>query len=608
MADVSIIVDTNAKEVGREFTDMASKISASEAKANKIARAFKFLDNAMNKGKITGQQYSAAVSKLDKEQDELYRSITRVNSATKAQGVVMSRTTSGVTNAAVRAQEMATAQRRVGRETNRSGMIMQQAGYQIGDFIVQVQSGTNAFVAFGQQATQMAGLLGVLSSRLIPLSLALGVTIPLVTAIGAAISRTSEKTTKLSFDFQKFGRDVMQGLEPLAPAFDAVKKSFDILKNLLIDGVNLIINAFRLLGVFIGTIPDAFSAGFAQVGKLMTIFELKTRATVKSVMSMWQAMKDFISGSTATRSVTDIGPSGNIIQSQESVSDFFGSQAAALNSQVSQLQENMRNAATPTSVMSDAFNNFNPIDIRDYFSRTAIDDGSGSGSGGSKSSTKTFMDLLKELRKETETQERLIGLYGRRKAAVEEIISFEDELKRKLTQTEALKVAQAAEEKYRIEERGRLLETVAGNVKTAFMSFVDGSKSVVDAFRSMLRDIILSVYEQRVAEPAANAISSLIDTGLSAVFSANGNVFNRGAHVQAFANGGVVNRATAFPMTGGVGIMGEAGPEAIMPLKRGSNGKLGVQMEGGGAVNIHQSFNFSAIYLIQLVLLKMLSA
>ena len=50
-----------------------------------------------------------------------------------------------------------------------------------------------------------------------------------------------------------------------------------------------------------------------------------------------------------------------------------------------------------------------------------------------------------------------------------------------------------------------------------------------------------------------------------------------------FATGGVVNSATTFPMRGGVGVMGEAGPEAIMPLARGSDGKLGVRGSGGGA-------------------------
>jgi phage-related minor tail protein len=46
---------------------------------------------------------------------------------------------------------------------------------------------------------------------------------------------------------------------------------------------------------------------------------------------------------------------------------------------------------------------------------------------------------------------------------------------------------------------------------------------------------------------------------------------------------------------GQTGLMGEAGPEAIMPLKRGPDGKLGVEAAGGGgAVTIQQNFNFSA--------------
>jgi lambda family phage tail tape measure protein len=145
------------------------------------------------------------------------------------------------------------------------------------------------------------------------------------------------------------------------------------------------------------------------------------------------------------------------------------------------------------------------------------------------------------------------------------------------------------------QQREQLMQTVTSNIESAFMSVVDGSKSVVDAFRSMLRNIILAVYEQKVAQPAATAIGSLIDKGIAAIFSANGNVFNQGMHVKAYADGGVVNRTTMFPMRSGVGIMGEAGPEAIMPLKRGKNGKLGVQMEGSSQpVVVNQYFNMSA--------------
>ena len=39
-------------------------------------------------------------------------------------------------------------------------------------------------------------------------------------------------------------------------------------------------------------------------------------------------------------------------------------------------------------------------------------------------------------------------------------------------------------------------------------------------------------------------------------------------------------------MRGGGGLMGEAGPEAIMPLSRGADGRLGVSMTGGGPVNV----------------------
>lgn len=53
-----------------------------------------------------------------------------------------------------------------------------------------------------------------------------------------------------------------------------------------------------------------------------------------------------------------------------------------------------------------------------------------------------------------------------------------------------------------------------------------------------------------------------------------------------FANGGVVSGPTTFPMRGGTGLMGEAGPEAIMPLSRGADGKLGVRMQGQSATTV----------------------
>jgi hypothetical protein len=55
----------------------------------------------------------------------------------------------------------------------------------------------------------------------------------------------------------------------------------------------------------------------------------------------------------------------------------------------------------------------------------------------------------------------------------------------------------------------------------------------------------------------------------------------RAGNVVPFAAGGIVDRPALFPMARGMGLMGEAGPEAVMPLRRGRNGSLGVQMHGG---------------------------
>jgi lambda family phage tail tape measure protein len=55
-----------------------------------------------------------------------------------------------------------------------------------------------------------------------------------------------------------------------------------------------------------------------------------------------------------------------------------------------------------------------------------------------------------------------------------------------------------------------------------------------------------------------------------------------------FGSGGIVNRPTIFPFaSGGVGVMGERGPEAVMPLKRTASGELGVKSEGSEASSIN---------------------
>ena len=143
------------------------------------------------------------------------------------------------------------------------------------------------------------------------------------------------------------------------------------------------------------------------------------------------------------------------------------------------------------------------------------------------------------------------------------------------------------------QQQEKVADTIANSMGNALMSMVDGTMSVKDAFKSMASDIIKDLYRILVVEQMVKSIKTA-----TLGFFEDGGVFQGGSQVQAYADGGVVGSPTTFPMAGGrTGLMGEAGPEAIMPLKRGANGKLGVQVEGGNKsenIVIHQNFNFQA--------------
>ena len=100
--------------------------------------------------------------------------------------------------------------------------------------------------------------------------------------------------------------------------------------------------------------------------------------------------------------------------------------------------------------------------------------------------------------------------------------------------------------------------------------------------------MVNSVFKDAV-RPVTDQVGGLLAQGAGALF---GGAFEKGGsfaqgRVMPFANGGVVSGPTTFPMRGGRrGLMGEAGPEAIMPLSRGPDGRLGVRAQGGGNVSV----------------------
>jgi hypothetical protein len=114
--------------------------------------------------------------------------------------------------------------------------------------------------------------------------------------------------------------------------------------------------------------------------------------------------------------------------------------------------------------------------------------------------------------------------------------------------------------------------------ESAFTSFVTGASTAREAASQLLGELA-----QLFAQSAFRGLfagSNFFSNLGGFLANADGNAFS-GGRVQAFANGGIVNGPTLFPMANGTGLMGEAGPEAVMPLTR-VGGKLGVRAVGGG--------------------------
>ena len=134
-------------------------------------------------------------------------------------------------------------------------------------------------------------------------------------------------------------------------------------------------------------------------------------------------------------------------------------------------------------------------------------------------------------------------------------------------------------------EASGMSSTVSSSLRRAFEGVVFDGKRLSEALAGIGRSLSSSVLNQAMA-PVQGAVGSVLGKGVQSLLGgvlpfANGSAFGAG-RVAAFARGGVVDGPTHFPMRGGLGLMGEAGPEAILPLGRGADGKLGIRAGGGG--------------------------
>lgn len=149
------------------------------------------------------------------------------------------------------------------------------------------------------------------------------------------------------------------------------------------------------------------------------------------------------------------------------------------------------------------------------------------------------------------------------------------------TDTSNQLVQRTAELRSEMQDLSRLADSFGTKLVTSLAGAVVHGRKLSDVFRGLA----LSMANQALSSalrPLGNMVGNLF-SGLFA--NASGNVVSAG-RIQPFAAGGIINSPVMFPLRGGTGLMGEAGPEAIMPLARGRDGKLGVRMGGGGGATV----------------------
>ena len=213
--------------------------------------------NAVIKQTIAEDNATAASQRLARVQEYLASRQNRATASTLRQNSAL-KTATNAMNQYGRVSAIG------GKRMNRTNMIIQQSGYQFQDFAVQIQGGTNAFVALGQQGSQLLGVFG-------PAGAVLGAFL----AVGTAIARMKTAGSELSFDFKRFGADIAKSLEPIKPILSAIGSVFSAVGEVLSNATNFIVqNLSRIITVAI-TAGAAFGTYFAA-GVIKAALSVKT--------------------------------------------------------------------------------------------------------------------------------------------------------------------------------------------------------------------------------------------------------------------------------------------------------------------------------------------
>lgn len=599
-------------------------------------------------------------------------------------------------------RELEAAQSRVVTSSRSFGGGLQNTSYQLQDFIVQVNGGTDATRALSMQLPQMLVGFGAAGA-------AIGVVAALLPNLIQAFGNAGESSKKFSdamSDFDKAVGDVGSTVKEfdMEKLYEQFNQSSDAVRNATIEQLRFQqeyikttqLVASKKFGDSLGgfgefTTLDKLSGSFNGAEKLAKQLGVSVE-TAKDLMPVLRGLK---SGSedvnlAFNRFGTELlGGNAKAVELAQTMATLSKSErdAAAASSALSEAQDKMakgrvttkkeaEDAAKAAKTQAEALNtlldsiNGKSADFDSNYVKnvetllTAYDKGKLSLSGfnevfsryvamqpgavaataewrkqlekAEESLNKGRQNMYEQIR-DAERQAEMYGLTASQISAIEqarlseaiaiaeqngaseEQISFlQEELALRAQLTDEL--IKSDEKKINeqntkaLEKQKSALEELGITFTSAFENAISGGQGWSAVLKGIEQDLVRLIVRMTVTENVAKSLKSVMDSGslgkmIGSWFSgtsqsssemavgadinsaglggyAKGDVFVNSPSLSAYS-GGVYDTPKFFQFASGAGVFAEAGPEAIMPLKRGPDGKLGVSSDGSGNVTVN---------------------
>lgn len=514
---------------------------------------------------------------------------------------------------------------------NSFGVVTQQAGYQIGDFLVQVQSGTSVFVAMGQQLTQLVGVLpmmtgfmGLSTSALVGLSAGLGIAIPLITAFAGFVfnaaqnlGASSEKIKEYQNAIDSLNSSIQQiniNLEGFKRGVDddnivAAQVAIEDLKNSLFELRNTEVSGFLDTFTRAGNIAEQ-QAILVELEKQLEVYRqqsaeeerLAAAASLRANEFRDSVREEFLERERIKKAHADAVQSMGEALNNQRLMNIAAEEALAKYSMMRTVAAGVANelARGASAAFAMAQQNIaaagkvygavgargNPATSNQQgygqFSYTGprLDANNNPIASSGRGSSREQESALERLQEQLALEKDLVGTseaYQRvRRALGEDFATTSPMIVENLIQQ-----IESNEQLLELEkQREQLMNQVESSLENGFMAMVEGTKSVKDAFKQMAYEIIKELYRVLVVQRLVGGITGSIGMFTGASTGSFGLPFGR-------ESGGTM-------MAGKPYLVGERGPELVIPRHSGTvvnANQTASALSGGGSITVQNNIS-----------------